>query len=390
METPLKTRRLDPASVPMLVLFVLMHLACFAAIWTGVHWADVALCIGLYAVRMFGVTGGYHRYFSHKAYKTGRVFQFVLAWLAQSSLQSGALWWAAKHRDHHRYSDTELDSHSPRHYGFWFAHVGWIFDKQAAHGDLARVPEFTAYPELVWLNRYSWVPGAVLGLGVWAIGGWSALVVGFVWSTVLLWHATFCINSLVHVFGRQRYLTGDDSRNNWLFALLSLGEGWHNNHHYYMASARQGFRWWEVDITYYVLCGLAKLGIVHELRAPPAHVFDGSRATSAEIKERIAQAVAHRFCADRIVGRMQRRWAELNREHAGRRDWRRQWGEYLTQRREHVLQAVHAELPSLDQLYRHARRRFARTPALEEIVARARELIAHRVLARLEAAPVAA
>jgi len=386
MEKPLESRRLDPANWPMLVLFAAFHIACFAAIWTGVSGQAIALCVALYVVRMFGITAGYHRYFAHKAYKTGRVFQFVLAWIAQASLQSGALWWAAKHRDHHRHSDTPLDSHSPRQYGFWFSHLGWIFNKQAQAADYARISDFSKYPELRWLDRYHWLPGATLGIAVWLVGGWQALVVGFVWSTVLLWHATFCINSLVHVLGRQRYLTGDDSRNNWLFALLSLGEGWHNNHHYYMASARQGFRWWEVDITYYALCGFEKLGVVSDLREPPPHVLDGSRVISAEIKERIAQAVAHRFCPDRIVRRMQQRWTELHQGHAIA-DWRRHWAEQLAVRREQLLQNVHAELPSLDQLYRHARRRFARTPALEEIVARARELIASNVIARLEAVP---
>lgn len=389
MKAPLESRRFDPENWPMLVLFVLLHLACFAAIWTGVHWRDIALCLALYALRMFGVTAGYHRYFAHRAYKAGRVMQFFLAALAQSSLQSGALWWAAKHRDHHKYSDTELDAHSPRQHGFWFSHMGWIFNKQAAAADYERIPEFMAYPELRWLNRHHWVPGTILGLSVWLIGGWSALVVGFIWSTVLLWHATFCINSLVHVFGRQRYLTGDDSRNNWLFALLSLGEGWHNNHHYYMASARQGFYWWEVDITYYTLRGLERLGLVSELRDPPAHVLAGTRAVSAEIKERLARELARRFDAERVVRRMQKRWVELNREHSFG-EWRQQWAEQLASRREQLAAVVHAELPSLDQLYRQARRRFARTPALEEVVARARELLAQSVMARLETVPVRA
>lgn len=391
MQTPLTTRRIDPSSWPMLVLFAAIHLACFGAIWTGVSWSTAGLCVALYAIRMFGVTAGYHRYFSHRAYKTGRVTQFLLAALAESSLQSGALWWAAKHRDHHRNSDTPLDAHSPRQYGFWFSHMGWIFHAQAQQADYDRVPEFTVYPELRWLDRYHWLPGTLLGLTVFAVGGWEALVVGFFWSTVILWHATFCINSLVHVFGRQRYLTGDDSRNNWIFALLSLGEGWHNNHHYYMASARQGFRWWEVDFTYYGLLGLAKLGLIWELRDPPAHALDGSRTISADIKERIAQAVAGRFCADRIVRRMQKRWAELHRTHGisrRRAEMKKQWAEYIASRRDQVPQAVQAELPSLDTLYRHARRRFARTPALEEIVARSRELIALSVIARLEAVPV--
>src|SRR3546814_180552 len=243
MEKPLENRRIDPSSWPMLTLFVAFHVGCFAAIWTGISWGTFALCMALYFVRIFGITAGYHRYFSHKAYKTGRVFQFVLAWIAQASLQSGALWWAAKHRDHHRNSDSPLDAHSPRQYGFWFAHLGWVFNKQAQAANYERIADFSKYPELRWLDRHHWLPCATLGLGVWLLGGWQALVIGFIWSTVLLWHVTFCINSLVHVLGRQRYLTGDDSRNNWLFALLSLGEGWHNNHHYYMSSARQGFKW---------------------------------------------------------------------------------------------------------------------------------------------------
>ncbi|MFC4250182.1 acyl-CoA desaturase [Sinimarinibacterium flocculans] len=389
MQTPLASRSIDPSSWPMLVLFVAIHLACLGAIWTGVSWGDVGLCLALYAVRMFGVTGGYHRYFAHRAYKTGRVMQFLLAALAQSSLQSGALWWAAKHRDHHKHSDTPLDSHSPRHYGFWFAHLGWIFNAQAQQADYERVPEFLQYPELRWLDRHHWLPGTVMGLTVWLIGGWSALVVGFFWSTVLLWHATFCINSLVHVFGKQRYLTGDDSRNNWLFALLSLGEGWHNNHHYYMASARQGFKWWEVDVTYYVLRGLEKIGLVSELRDPPAHVLAGDRPLTEGLKERVAAHLAHSFCADRIVRRMQQRWAELN-PGASFDEWRRRWAEQLVHGREHVAHLIHAELPSVDQLYRRARRNFARTPAMEEIVVRARELLAQAVIARLEPGPVRA
>ncbi len=386
MHAPLASRRIDPASWPMLALFVAIHLACFGAYFTGVTWRDLALGIALYAIRMFGVTAGYHRYFAHRAYKTGRVMQFLLACLAQSSLQSGALWWAAKHRDHHKYSDTPLDAHSPRQYGFWFAHMGWIFNRQAQQADYARIPEFMQFPELRFINTYHWIPGALLGLSVWLIGGWSALVVGFFWSTVLLWHGTFCINSLVHVFGRQRYLTGDDSRNNWLFALLSLGEGWHNNHHYYMASARQGFRWWEVDITYYVLLGLKSVGLVWELRDPPPHVLAGERQVSAEMKDRIAALLAHSFSADRIVKRMQKRWAELN---PGKSfdDWRARWHEQMVHGREQIQQLIHPELPSLDQLYRRARRQFARTPALEEIVARAREMLAQSVMLRLEAVP---
>ncbi len=386
MQAPLSSRRLDPASWPMMALFVALHLACLAAFYTGVSWSSFSLCMALYAIRMFGVTAGYHRYFAHRAFKTGRVMQFLLAALAQSSLQSGALWWAAKHRDHHKYSDTPLDAHSPRQYGFWFSHMGWIFNTESQRADYGRIPEFTRYPELRWLDRHHWVPGALLGIGVWLLGGWQALVVGFIWSTVLLWHGTFCINSLVHVFGKQRYLTGDDSRNNWLFALLSLGEGWHNNHHYYMASARQGFRWWEVDITYYGLLGLKVLGLVSDLRDPPPHVLAGERPVSAELKERIAATLANSFSADRIVKRMQQRWLELN---PGKSfdEWCVRWHEQMAHGREQIQHLIHPELPSLDQLYKRARRQFARTPAMEDIVARAREMLAQAVMMRLQNVP---
>ena len=205
------------------------------------------LGIVLYWLRMFGITAGYHRYFSHRSYATSRVFQFILACLAQSSAQKSVLWWAAKHRHHHLFSDTEHDVHSPRHTGFLFAHVGWIFARKHDTVDLVKVGDLTKYPELMWLNRNELLPAVVLAVITFLTAGWSGLVVGFFWSTVAVYHATFCINSLAHVHGSKRYVTGDDSRNNWLLAFFTMGEGWHNNHHAYQASVRQGFRWWEID-----------------------------------------------------------------------------------------------------------------------------------------------
>ena len=239
-----------PAALP----FALIHLACIAAIWSGITWQAIALCVALYWLRIFAIGAGYHRYFSHRSYSTGRVFQFVLGFLAQSSAQKSILWWAAKHRHHHLHSDTERDVHSPRHKGFLYSHVGWIFARQHDTVDPMKVADFARYPELMLLHKYELVPPVALGGLCLLLGGWSGLVVGFVWSTLLLYHATFCINSLAHVRGSRRYLTGDDSRNNWLLALLTWGEGWHNNHHAYQSSARQGFRWWEIDPTFYI-CG---------------------------------------------------------------------------------------------------------------------------------------
>lgn len=258
-------------------LFLGMHLIPFAAIWTGFTWVDVVLCVALYFIRMFGVTGVYHRYFSHRTYKMGRVTQFLMAWLAMTSAQKGVLWWASHHRHHHKHSDKETDVHSPRQHGFWHSHMGWILSEEWAETDLERVKDLRKFPELVWLNRHPLLPAVTTGILVTAIFGWSGLVIGFFLSTVLLYHGTFTINSLSHVFGSQRYDTGDDSRNNLLLALITLGEGWHNNHHHYQASTRQGFRWYEIDITYYILKAMSWVGLVWDIREPPAHVVAGKR-----------------------------------------------------------------------------------------------------------------
>lgn len=256
--------------------FVLVHLAALGALWSGVTPAAVICCIVLFFVRMFAVTGGYHRYFSHRTYKTSRVFQFVLAFLAQTTAQKGALWWAAHHRQHHRFSDQHGDLHSPVIDGFWYSHMGWLFNGTAAT-DYSKIPDFAAYAELRFLNRYHLLPPIALGVATFLVLGWPGLFVGFFLSTVLTWHATFTINSLSHVFGKRRFATTDDSRNNWLLALLTLGEGWHNNHHRFPASTRQGFYWWEVDITYYVLTVLSWFRIVWDLRPVPERILEEGR-----------------------------------------------------------------------------------------------------------------
>jgi stearoyl-CoA desaturase (delta-9 desaturase) len=254
--------------------FVLMHAAVLGALWSGITWQAAVLCAVLYVVRMFAVTGVYHRYFSHRSYKTSRPMQFLLAVLAETSLQRGVLWWAAHHRDHHKYSDLPQDVHSPLQRGIAYAHVGWIYDGNSAT-KLDRIKDFAKYPELLWLDRHWILPATALGLLSLALFGWSGLFVGFVLSTVLLWHGTFTINSLAHVWGSRRYETTDTSRNNFWLALITLGEGWHNNHHHYMHSTRQGFFWWELDVTYYILKAMAGLGLVWDLKEPPAWAKNG-------------------------------------------------------------------------------------------------------------------
>ena len=255
--------------------FFLVHLAPLGLLWTGFGAREAALVVGLYVARMFFITAGFHRYFAHHAYKTSRAFQFVLAFLASSSCQKGVLWWAAHHRAHHRYSDTELDIHSPKR-GFFWSHVGWILCRKHQATDWARIKDFAKYPELVWLNGYHLVPGVTLGAACYLLGGTRALLAFFL-STALLYHGTFSINSLMHLWGRRRYVTTDTSRNSFLLALITLGEGWHNNHHYYQSTANQGFFWWELDLSYYGLKLLSWLGLVWDLRTPPEHVLFANR-----------------------------------------------------------------------------------------------------------------
>jgi stearoyl-CoA desaturase (Delta-9 desaturase) len=258
---------------PQLLPFLLVHFGCVASLWSGVTWFAVTICLFLYWVRMFAIGAGYHRYFSHRAYSTSRVFQFIIAFIAQSSAQKSVLWWAAKHRHHHLHSDTQGDVHSPRHKGFTYSHIGWIFDRQHDATDLRKVSDFSSYPELRLLHKFENLPAIVIAAICFLLDGWTGLIVGFLWSTVLLYHATFCVNSLAHTHGSQRYVTGDDSRNNWLLAFLTMGEGWHNNHHAYQSSARQGFRPWELDATYYILILLSWLGVVWNLKSPPQQVL---------------------------------------------------------------------------------------------------------------------
>jgi stearoyl-CoA desaturase (delta-9 desaturase) len=257
--------RIDPiASIP----FFGVHLMALFAFYTGVTWVDLAVCFGLYYVRMFAVTGVYHRYFSHRSYKTSRPVQFLLALLGTTAVQKGPLWWAAHHRHHHRFSDMEEDIHSPLQKGFWFSHVAWILCNRYDETRMESIKDFARFPELRFLNRWHLVAPITLAVSLFFIGGFRMLVWGFFVSTVLLWHGTFTINSLSHVFGSRRYKTTDTSRNNFLLALITCGEGWHNNHHYHQNTANQGWFWWEVDLSYYALRGLSLVGLVSDLRLP--------------------------------------------------------------------------------------------------------------------------
>ena len=246
--------------------FALIHAGAIGALFIPFSPRFLLLLLASYAVRTFGVTAGYHRYFSHRSFKLGRVSQFLMAVLAQTSGQKGVLWWAALHRVHHRNSDQDLDIHSPARRGFWWSHAGWVLSNEHDDYDSTEIRDFEKFPELRWLNRHHWVPTLTLAGACFALGGWSALVWGYLVPTVVLYHCTFAINSIAHIFGTRRFDTPDHSRNNWWLAIITFGEGWHNNHHFCMASARQGLRWWEVDITYAVLKVLSWCGVARDLR----------------------------------------------------------------------------------------------------------------------------
>ena len=269
--------------------FVLMHIVCLTVIWVG--WSPVAVvtAVAFYVVRMFAITAFYHRYFSHRSFKTSRVGQFVFGMLGASAVQRGPVWWAAHHRHHHAHSDKPADVHSPVQHGFIRAHMGWFLSKKGFTPDLKCVRDLMKFPELRLLDRFDILVPVVFAVAIFFVGvylkntqpelgtsGWQMLVWGFFISTIACYHGTYTINSLSHVFGKQRYRTGDQSRNNWFLALITLGEGWHNNHHHYPSSARQGFYWWEVDFTFYALKVMSWLGIIWDLRAVPISARDHS------------------------------------------------------------------------------------------------------------------
>jgi stearoyl-CoA desaturase (delta-9 desaturase) len=266
--------------------FIFIHLSCLAVFLVDANPTAYVLCGILYFGRMFGITAGYHRYFSHHAFKTSRVFQFALACLGASSMQKGPLWWVSHHRQHHRKTDTSEDPHSPIAGTFWHSHIGWILGGDYDETDWLAVKDWSKYPELRWLNRLQWLPGIVLAGMCWLIDGWSGVVWGFFLSTVLLFHATFAVNSFCHLWGDRRYATADGSRNNLWVALATMGEGWHNNHHHYQSSANQGFFWWEIDVCYYLIKLLGFIGVVWDIRKPALHAMAATAPTTTPTDER--------------------------------------------------------------------------------------------------------
>ncbi len=274
-----------------------VHLAAVVCVAVyGFSWKGAALALAGYYFRMFFVTGAYHRYFSHRTYKTSRWFQFVLAFFAQTTFQKGALWWASHHRVHHKLSDKPGDLHSMKLDGFYSSHVGWILNPENDSTDLKKIADLAKYPELVWLNTYWYVPALMWAVGSYLIGGMFGLTWGMFVSTTFLWHGTFTINSITHWMGRVRYKSGDESKNSFILAIVTMGEGWHNNHHYYQRATNQGFFWWEIDMTYYILRLFQAVGLVWDIHVPPAHVRDSNRVdarVSGKARHAAAEVAPH-------------------------------------------------------------------------------------------------
>ena len=281
-----------------IIPFVIMHAMCLAVIWVGWSWIAIWTAVGLYFIRMFAITGFYHRYFSHNSFKTNRFWQFIFAVIGNSSVQRGPLWWAAHHRHHHRYADTDKDIHSPSRHGFIWSHMGWLTSPANFPTKMTYVKDWAKFPELRWINRFDIVIPVLLAIFLFLGGsilqayapqlntsGPQLLIWGFFISSVVLFHGTVTINSFDHMIGTRRYDTPDTSRNNAVLALITLGEGWHNNHHHYAITARQGFYWWEIDMTYYLLKILSWLGIVWDLRQLPENMRDQNRVAAGTSKQ---------------------------------------------------------------------------------------------------------
>src|SRR3989338_3153825 len=314
---------------PTALAFSVFHLAPLGLLWTGITIADLIVCFVLYVTRGFFITGGYHRYFSHRGYSMGRSMQFIMALGGTCALQSGPLWWAAHHRHHHKASDKEDDIHSPIT-GFFWAHIGWMLSNKNKEAPLELVRDFSKYPEIRWLDRWHFIPPIVLGILCLLIGGISMLLVAFL-STVFTYHTTWAVNSVTHLFGTRRYATTDTSRNSWWVAFFTFGGGWHNNHHHFPTTAKAGFRWYEIDLTYYGLKILSYFRLVRNLKVPPrqallrCQIKEGNtdigmlskkwRHATIKLERLIKKARRlrdeERVALEEFLGKVKLRWEEL-------------------------------------------------------------------------------
>ena len=273
-----------PARTQVMTVIIGMtvfHLACLAAFYTGISLTAVIVAFIAYVMRGMGVTTGFHRLLAHRSFKTNRVVQFMFALAGSLAVQGGPLWWVAHHREHHAETDTERDIHSPVIHGLWRSHMGWMMTDAAFNEKGTNSRDLHKFPEIKFLQRYYvWLIVAQIagfyGLGAWLSGafpdlgtsGAQLVVWGFFISTVFTWHVTFMVNSVCHRWGGQPYDTGDASTNNIFIGIFAFGEGWHNNHHFYPSSARHGLRWWQLDVTWYLIRVMQAVGLVSDAKIP--------------------------------------------------------------------------------------------------------------------------
>jgi stearoyl-CoA desaturase (delta-9 desaturase) len=248
-------------------------------------WPLVALWAASHFLRAIGLTLAFHRYFAHRAFQMSRPARFLWTLIGTAAMQKGPLWWAGHHINHHRFADREGDPHSPAVSGFYYAHIGWFLN-DARHDRLAAtnpvVRDFSSAPEIVWLERYHFVPPLALAVAMFLAGGWPWLIWGFCLPTMTLAHATFAINTINHMFGSRRFETRDASRNNVFTAVFAAGEGWHNNHHRYQRAARNGFYWWEFDPTWYVIRAMKAVGLAWDVQVVPTRIYEEARAAKTQ------------------------------------------------------------------------------------------------------------
>jgi stearoyl-CoA desaturase (Delta-9 desaturase) len=272
-------------NVVQITIFWLVQASALLVFAVPFRWAFIAIWAASHFIRAIGLTLAFHRYFAHRAFKMNRVARFAWAFIGTAAMQKGPLWWAGHHVNHHRFADRDGDPHSPMVSGVYYAHIGWFLND--AKNDRLEptnpvIRDFRKAPEIVWLDKYFFVPPLLLAIVLYAIGDIPLLVWGFCLPTTTLAHATFAINTVNHMFGSRRFETVDESRNNPITAVFAVGEGWHNNHHRYQRAARNGFYWWEFDPTWYVIRAMAALGLVWDVQPVPKRIYDEARVVKAK------------------------------------------------------------------------------------------------------------
>jgi len=287
---------LQPINRLTTFFMVLFHIGAVAALFMF-SWKALTLALVLWWVAgSLGIGIGYHRLLTHRSYRTPKWVEYVLTICGTLALEGGPMFWVAVHRLHHQNTDQESDPHSPRDGGLW-AHMGWIMTGQAMHSGSAEllpyVPDLRKDKFQVWISRWHWIPITTLGLILLFVGGWQFVMWGIFLRTVIGLHTTWLVNSATHMWGSQRFPTGDASRNNFWVAMLTFGEGWHNNHHAHPQSARHGLAWYELDLSWYGISALRALGLARDIKLPRAEQRHESKALVAVRQYSVGNSSGH-------------------------------------------------------------------------------------------------